>query len=105
MQADAATDGTPTAGCHHSFRLDQHGNASSVWLSGDFVSWAGDPQSGAVPFTLGADSGWTVTYDFEAGPHLYKFIVDGNNWILDPTNPDIVDDGMGNQNSRYTCTP
>jgi len=106
VQADAATtDGAPAAGCHHGFRLDQHGEASSVWLSGDFVSWAPSPQQGAIPFVLGADSGWSVAYDFAAGPHLYKFIIDGNDWILDPTDTDVVDDGMGNQNSRYICTP
>ena len=101
----ATGDGSSAGTCSHAFRLDQHGDDSSVWLSGDFVDWAATPQQGAVAFTLGADSGWTVSYTFTAGPHLYKFILDGNNWILDPTNPDVVDDGMGNSNSRYICTP
>ena len=105
VTADSAGDGSTAAGCHHAFRLDQHGEASSVWLSGDFVGWAADPQHGAIAFTLGADSGWTGAYDFDAGPHLYKFILDGTTWILDPTDTDTVDDGMGNQNSRYICTP
>ena len=59
------------------------------------MSWAGTPQTGAVQFSLGVDGGWTGSYAFPAGSHQYKFIIDGSNWILDPTNPNTVDDGMG----------
>jgi Glycogen recognition site of AMP-activated protein kinase len=100
---DAAIDGP--AICSHGFRLDGHGTATSVWLTGDFVSWAGTLQAGALPFTLGIDGGWTITHGFTAGDHQYKFIVDGSQWIMDPTNPNQVDDGFGGKNSLYTCTP
>jgi hypothetical protein len=101
---DASPDGVVAQLCHKGFRLDQHGEAGAVYLTGDFVQWGADPQHGAIAFVLGADSGWTVSHDFAAGSYQYKFIVDGN-WILDPTNPDVVDDGMGHQNSAFTCTP
>ena len=55
--------------------------------------------------TLGVDGAWTGTHTFAAGPHQYKFIIDSTQWILDPTNLDEVDDGMGNRNSLYTCVP
>lgn len=103
--ADAALDTPLAATCDHAFRLDGHGTASSVWLSGSFVTWAPTPSAGAIAFTLGVDGAWTGSYPFEAGTHQYKFIVDGNNWILDPTNQTTADDGMGNTNSVYTCVP
>nr|MBA3455156.1 isoamylase [Deltaproteobacteria bacterium] len=40
-----------------------------------------------------------------AGLHQYKFIVSGNQWIPDPTNPDAAEDGFGGRNSLYTCVP
>jgi hypothetical protein len=102
---DAGPDGTTAATCDHAFRLDGHGTDSSVWLTGSFVNWAGDPQAGAVQFALGVDGGWTGNYAFQAGSHQYKYIVNGNNWILDPTNPNTVDDGMGHTNNLYVCVP
>lgn len=103
MVIDAAIDAAP--GCDHPFRLDGHATASSVWLTGDFVQWAGDPQAGAIPFVLGADGGWTGMYRFAPGMHQYKLIVDGNQWIVDPTNPNQIDDGFGGKNSVYDCVP
>jgi hypothetical protein len=103
--ADAAIDGTSGATCDKAFRLDGHGSASSAWLTGDFVMWGGDPVHGAIALVLGADGGWTGSHTFGAGPHQYKFIVNGTDWINDPTNPDQVDDGFGGKNSLYTCVP
>ena len=91
--ADASVDSPPAARCEHAFRLDGHGTDQSVWLTGSFTSWADTLQAGAVAFTLGVDGGWTGTYAFEAGTHQYKLIVNGNDWILDPTNPNTADDG------------
>ena len=101
---DAAIDAA-VAVCDHAFRLDGHATAASVWLTGTMVSWAGDPQGGAIAFTLGTDGAWTGSYKFQAGTHQYKLIVNGTNWILDPTNPNTADDGMGNTNTVYTCVP
>lgn len=100
---DAAIDAAPAAVCNHAFRLDGHGTASQVLLTGDFVQWAAMPP-GAIAFTLGGDGAWTGTYPFQQGTWQYKFIVDGS-YILDPTNQMTVDDGMGHTNSVYTCAP
>jgi hypothetical protein len=100
--ADAAIDAAAMV-CNHMFRLDGHGTAGTVYLTGDFVQWAATPP-GAIAFTLGTDGAWTVTHPFDQGTYQYKFIVDGN-WITDPTNPMTVDDGMGHTNSVYTCVP
>lgn len=101
---DAAIDGA-AATCEHGFRLDGHGSASTVLLTGTFTMWGGDLAHGAIPFVLGNDGGWTLTHTFEAGVHQYKFVIDGTNWIADPTNPTTIDDGFGGKNSVYTCAP
>ncbi len=101
---DAVLDAS-AAVCDHAFRLDGHATAASVWLTGSFVDWAVDPAAGAIALVLGTDGAWTGSYAFAAGTHQYKLIIDGSDWILDPTNPDTADDGMGHTNSVYTCAP
>ena len=103
VSPDASSDAT--AGCDHGFRVANEQTASSVWLTGDFVQWAADPSHGAIAFVLGVDGAWTGNYDFAAGSYQYKFIVDGTQWIADPTDPDSVPDGFGGTNSVYVCTP
>jgi hypothetical protein len=101
---DAAIDST-AGSCVQSFRLEGRATASSVWLTGNFIGWAGNPQAGAIAFTLGGDGAWTGSHTFMAGSHQYKFIVDATEWILDPMNSNTVDDGMGHTNNVYTCVP
>lgn len=98
---DAGPDAAPVT-CEATFRLEGHADAQSVWLTGDFVAWAGTPEAGAVVMTV-ADGAWTVTRSFDAGSYVYKFIVDGTAWIPDPGNPETVDDGFGGVNSVYRC--
>lgn len=101
-EADAGPDAAPVT-CEASFRLEGHGGAASVWLTGDFVGWAGHPDDGAVAFALGGDGVWTGGRTFDEGSYQYKFIVDGTSWIADPANPDTIDDGFGGVNSVYVC--
>lgn len=101
---DAGTDGTAAATCSHMFRLDGHGQAASVWLTGDFVAWGVDTSHGAEALVHGIDGGWTGTHVFDVGTYQYKFIVDGTQWIPDPTNQNTVDDGVGGVNSVYVCS-
>ncbi len=102
---DAEIDAAPAATCQSTFRLDGHSTATSVWMTGDYVGWATNPSAGATPMVLGGDGVWTVKHPFNVGVYLYKFVVDGTQWIADPSNPDHVSDGFGGQNSRFTCNP
>ena len=104
-QPDAAIDAPAATSCEKSFRLEGNSGASSVWLTGSFVNWSGNPGAGAVELAKGGDGVWTVLKTMDAGSHQYKFIVDGSNWIADPANPNFVDDGFGGRNSVYTCAP
>jgi hypothetical protein len=101
---DGGTGDAAAATCSKTFRLEGRNAASSVWLTGSFNGWAGNPP-GAIILTQGLDGAWTGSHDFTAGVHQYKFIVSGNEWIPDPSNPDGVDDGFGSRNSLYTCVP
>jgi len=102
---DAAIDGPAATTCDKDFRLDNNSGASTVWLTGSFVNWGGNPTAGAVELMKDGNGVWTVTRTMDAGTHQYKFIVDGNNWIADPGNPNSIDDGFGGKNSLYTCVP
>ena len=104
--AGPAPDAGPDAmavTCEASFRLEGYESAASVWLTGDFVGWAGNPDDGAVALALGGDGAWTGGRTFDEGVYAYKFIVDATSWIPDPGNPDTVDDGFGGVNSVYRC--
>ena len=75
------------------FRLKGHEDASVVVLTGSFNLWN---QSQLV---FGREGGeWVCRIDLDPGVYQYKFIVDGD-WLLDPSNPDTVEDEAGNVNN------
>lgn len=80
------------------FRLKSP-SARTVQVAGDFNNWAlGDAESGEVLVGLmeRKDKGvWELTIALQPGRYRYKYLVGERNWILDPENPRIVDDGRG----------
>jgi len=73
---------------------------SSVHVAGTFNGWAGTVEDGGWPMTWDARAGlWVARRDIGAGRHVYKFVVDGSDWIHDVRNPASEDDGFGGQNS------
>jgi hypothetical protein len=75
------------------FILKSFANARIVSLAGSFNHWNQSE-------TLFAKEGdhWICRINLPPGKYLYKFVVDGS-WIVDPDNPRIEDDGLGNLNS------
>jgi len=69
-------------------------SASSVTLVGDFNGW--DAASTPMQRTGGT---WVVALKLGAGRHLYNFVVDGKQWMPDPSAPIAPDDGFGHANS------
>jgi len=69
------------------------GDEAEAQVAGDFNGW--DPS--ADPMTLlDLTDFWYCTKSFEMNARLdYKFVLDGNNWILDPLNPNQVSGGYG----------
>ncbi len=75
------------------FTYDNPG-ASSMNIAGDFNNW----DMSATPMMQDGDT-WSVTLDLAPGEYMYKFVVNGSDWVADPDNPNTADDGYGGKNS------
>ena len=66
------------------FRYRPQGEAKAVYLAGTFNNW----KATALPMS-GPDAAgyYSVTQKLPAGPHEYKFVIDGTGWRNDPGNP------------------
>lgn len=69
-------------------------SAKSVFVSGSFNDW----NSSRDALSKDKKGVWRATLPLKTGTHQYKFVVDGN-WMIDPSNPQISDDGYGGKNS------
>ena len=72
------------------------GEASSVHLTGDFVSWS---REGIELEDLRGTGIWTADVLLPPGVYQYTFIVNGTEWRPDPRAVSQVDDGFGQTNS------
>jgi hypothetical protein len=70
--------------------------ASSVHLTGDFVSWSPDGIALEDPRGTGV---WTADVALPPGVYQYTFVVNGTDWTADPRAVSQVDDGFGQMNS------
>jgi len=71
-------------------------NETSVQLRGDF---AADGWEVGIPLEIDAGE-WRVTLSAPNTSTIqYKFLVNGTDWVTDPNNTELVDDGVGAQNS------
>lgn len=64
--------------------LDGYTDAEQVLVSGEFNNWRPDGSMLRTP------TGWERSFDLFPGDYEYKFIINGTDWILDPTNPDTI---------------
>jgi Glycogen recognition site of AMP-activated protein kinase len=78
----------------HDFTLAGFEDAEHVYLTGSFAGWSAQ----AIEMERDANGNWHARVKLESGRHLYKFVVDGN-WIADPANDAVEDDGLGGSNS------
>lgn len=68
------------------------GNVSSVSVAGDFNGWTPDWNM----INLSGTNFWYYSASFESDARLdYKFVRNGNDWILDPENPHQISGGFG----------
>lgn len=70
----------------------------SVAVAGTFNSWRGDWS----PLRQSDTGRWQTTLPILPGRHLYKYVLDGEEWVPDPANPWRSEDGQGN--SCFTLT-
>ena len=80
------------------FTLNDRPNAQQVLLAGNFTNW----QHNALPMRKDGNN-WLLPVKLRPGKYNYKFIVDGN-WITDPFNTIVENDGEGNNNSVFYVT-
>jgi hypothetical protein len=85
----------PSVKGNTTFSLPGYADAGVVALAGTFNNW---DQSQLV-CAREADA-WVCRVDLDPGEYAYKFIVDGN-WVLDPANPNTVEDEAGNVNNVF----
>ncbi len=76
-------------------------SAKSVSVAGSFNRW--DPQTDVLQ---GPDRNgiWTIVLPLPPGRYEYRFVVNGKDWVLDPSAPP-VDDGLGERNSQVVVEP
>ena len=67
-----------------------------VCIAGDFNNWSmtADPLH-----DMDGTGTWTILLPLSPGRYEYKFVIDGENWMPDPGNPEQTDDGFGGVNS------
>ena len=68
--------------------------AMRVQLAGSFTNW--EPR---YDLRQSAPGVWTITVPLTQGVHDYAFVVDGQQWVADPHEPQIGD-GFGGTNNR-----
>jgi hypothetical protein len=77
-------------------------NAEQVTLAGSFNGW----DASGIELTRSPDTAlWTGTVPLVPGEHQYLFVIDGTQWIPDPTAQAQVDDGFGQTNSVIVVGP
>ncbi len=74
-------------------------SAKSVSIAGSFNRWNPDHDRLTGPDRDGA---WTIVLPLAPGRYEYRFVVNGKEWVLDPSAPS-VDDGLGDRNSVFVA--
>ena len=70
--------------------------AEDVRIVGDFNDW--DPR--ATPMQRAGSAGlWSVVVPLEPGRHVYAFVVDGKQWVVDSAAPRAPESEFGTPNS------
>jgi len=90
-------DGTVAGAVMVQFVLNAPG-AQSVAVAGDFNDWEGgghlsDPDGDGI---------WTGRIHLRPGVHQYMFVVNGEEWVVDPGAEAYRDDGFGSRNAVVT---
>jgi hypothetical protein len=72
--------------------------AGSVSLVGDFNDW----DSQRTPMTSTGGGVWTTVLPLAPGRYRYAFLIDGSEWLADPSAPAAGSDGFGAPSSVVT---
>jgi hypothetical protein len=85
------------------FARDAGPGARTVSVVGTFNDW----DKLADPLTPHEDGRWRARVEMVPGTYEYKYVIDGESWIKDPSCAEAVSDGYWGENSilRLTRTP
>ncbi|MES2523559.1 MAG: isoamylase early set domain-containing protein [Gemmatimonadota bacterium] len=67
-----------------------------VSLVGDFNGW---DESATPMLRRNGDETWSAQISLSPGRHVYAFVVDGQQWLVDPLAPQVPDAGFGPANA------
>lgn len=79
---------------------------NTVHIAGSFNGWPAQQAAGGLAMRFDASRGlWLAEAKLPDGPHQYKIVLNDQEWITDPLNPDRADDTFGGFNSviRVSC--
>ncbi len=95
--------GTTTASGHAiRFDLTLPGAAHDVALVGDFNGW----DAHATPMARRSNDGaWSAKVPLPPGRHVYAFVVNGQQWLVNPLAPQVPDEGYGPANAVVVDGP
>jgi enterochelin esterase-like enzyme len=85
------------------FVYEAAASVKSVCLAADFVGWDSEKlclqrdELKSQKFRLQVPRPWSTEIQ-------YKFVIDGKNWVRDPSNPNVISDGHGGSNSYISDT-
>ncbi len=86
----------------HTFVYRADKKLESVAVAGEFNGWNKDQNS----LKVGADGlTWRLTLPLGVGGYQYKFVLNGDNWVLDPQAPRGFTEANGNVNSLLLVAP
>jgi hypothetical protein len=77
------------------------GAYGSVVVAGEFNGWDPNSEPDAMTYEPSVGS-WIGKRTLADGAYAYKFVIDGGNWLADPSNPITEPDGFGGVNSVAT---
>lgn len=86
-------DSPPPPVVYVEFRLEAPG-AERVALASSFTEW--EP---SIPLAERSPGVWAALVPLRPGVHDYTFVIDGEEWVVDPDAPQVEDD-FGGRNNR-----
>lgn len=86
----------------HEFVYTADSSVKSVSVAGTFNKW--DKSADPLTPVPGKPGVWSIKLELPVGRHSYKFVINGDQWIVDPKAPSEVDGG-GNRNSILVVLP
>lgn len=90
----------PETTCAVTFRYPLGNGVTSVELRGDF---APDGWTNGVPMQIEGTHFQAELQALDGAVIRYKFLVNGQDWVTDPSNPSKESDGLGGENSVRTA--